>query len=486
MVKVLDHYAVVNRKPSITWVDSEFIEDRLSMDSFNDEYLKWKENCLLSSFFKMNKIKDIAKGINIGFTSKRNYQSEGIKFLNISNIEQFNFKLEDVKLISKEVHESLKKSQLECEDVLLTITGTIGDSVVVPSNFNEANISANIVAIRLKKTYDPYYLCAFFNSKWGKMQTKGSSKSNVWANLGVQQVKEIEVPIPSSEIQKHIGDKVRKAEKLREEAKRLKKEAEITLSNELNSNKTDRFNIKKEYIFINEKPNILYVSEELIDNTRIEAMFYKKEDLLIDSKLVEYKHGYRLLKDICMKITDGTHKTPNYREKGVTFISSKNILEDEIDFENVKYISEEEHKEISKRCNVECGDILFTKIGRIGYAKVVPNRLDAFSIFVSVALLKLKKEVDEYFLEVFLNSDYGKNQSKRLCKGANQPDFHLEDIGELKIPILPIEMQKEIGNKMRKVEELKCNIRNLIQQAKQDIEDLIEGNFDISKIKESN
>lgn len=485
-MKILQNYILINNKPSVIWLNSKFIEDRLSLDSFSDEYLKWKENCSLSSYYRMNKMKDIARGINIGFTSKRNYQLEGVKFLNISNIEQFNFKLEDIKFISNDVHENLKKSQLECGDILLTITGTIGDAVVVPSNFGKANISANIVAIRLKEEYNPYYLCTFFNSKYGKMQTKGSSKSNVWANLGVQQVKEIEVPIPSLQIQEYIGDKIRKAEELREEAKKLKKEAEIILNNELNINKTDRFNTKREYVFINDKPNILYVSEELIDSTRIESMFYKKEDLEIDSKLVEYRYGYKLLKDLCVKITDGTHKTPSYVEKGVTFISSKNILEDEIEFENVKYISEEEHRKISKRCNVEVGDILFTKIGRIGYAKVVPNKASTFSIFVSVALLKVKKEVDEYYLEVFLNSDYGKKQSNRLCKGSNQPDFHLEDIGNIKIPIIPIEMQKEIGNKMRKVEDLKYNIRVLIQQAKQDIEDLIEGNFDMSKIKENN
>ena len=485
-MRILEHYRIINSKPSIKWVNSEFIEDRLSMDSFSDDYLKWKDNCSLSSCFKMNKIKDIAKGVNIGFTSKRNYQTEGVKFLNISNIQQFNFKLQDVKFISRDVHESLKKSQLEYEDVLLTITGTIGDSVVVPSQFGEANISANIVAIRLSKLYDPYYLCTFFNSKYGKMQTKGSSKSNVWSNLGVQELREIEVPIPNCEIQKYIGDKIRKTEDLRLKVKKLKNEAEMLLIDELSRNKTNQFNKKKEYTFINNKPNILYVSEPLVDNSRIEATFYKRDDLELDSKLIHYEYGFKPLKELCTKITDGTHKTPNYIEAGVTFISSKNILDDEIDFENVKYISMEEHQEISKRSNVEAGDILFTKVGRIGYAKVVPNKDNNFSIFVSVSLLKLKKEIDPYYVEMFLNSNYGRSQSFRLCKGSNQPDFHLEDIGELKIPILPIDIQKKIGDKIRMIEEIKNLEKSLIKESKQDIEDLIEGNFDMSKIKETN
>ena len=171
------------------------------------------------------------------------------------------------------------------------------------------------------------------------------------------------------------------------------------------------------------------------------------------------------LKNLCTKITDGTHKTPDYKPEGIKFITAKNILEDGIDFEDVKYISKDEHNEISKRCKVEPGDMLFTKVGRIGYAKVVPANVPNFSIFVSVALLKLKGNVDSRFIEAFLNSKYGRIQSERLVKGSNQPDFHLEDIAEIKVPIPSPEIQKYIGDKVRKAEELREEAKKLKKEA---------------------
>ncbi|BCN30115.1 restriction endonuclease subunit S [Anaeromicropila herbilytica] len=490
------YYKILSKIPSAVLIDSKQIEDKIDPNYNNALYIEYLDNQYDVINYSVSKNGDIIEELT-DYTANGSFawlkdnvsysDNTGIPFVKIKNITDNGFDFNDLVYVDIDTYTKLKKSQLNGGELLFSKTGSVGLTLVVPKDCDKMSLADNIFKVIYKSDIDVHYVDAFYKSKYGKMWVKRLLQGGVQPTIIKESFRQIKIPIPSKEIQKYIGDKVRKAEELREEAKRLKKEAEEILNNELNKNKADRFNIKNEYIFINDKPNILYVSEELIDNTRIEAVFYKKEDLEIDSKLVEYKHGYKLLKDICVKITDGTHKTPTYIENGVTFISSKNILEDEIDFENVKYISKEEHKEISKRCNVEHGDLLFTKIGRIGYAKVVPDKLDTFSIFVSVALLKLKKKViDEYFLQVFLNSEYGKKQSKRLSKGSNQPDFHLEDIGQLKIPILPIEIQKEIGNKMRKVEELKYDVRVLIHEAKQDVEDLIEGNFDMSKIKKIN
>ncbi len=217
---------------------------------------------------------------------------------------------------------------------------------------------------------------------------------------------------------------------------------------------------------ISDMPSMVYVSPKMIDD-RVEASYYRKQYLDVDEKIVTFNNGFMYLKNLCTKITDGTHKTPDYKPEGIKFITAKNILEDGIDFEDVKYISKDEHNEISKRCKVEPGDMLFTKVGRIGYAKVVPANVPNFSIFVSVALLKLKGNVDSRFIEAFLNSKYGRIQSERLVKGSNQPDFHLEDIAEIKVPIPSPEIQKYIGDKVRKAEELREEAKRLKKEAEE-------------------
>lgn len=182
---------------------------------------------------------------------------------------------------------------------------------------------------------------------------------------------------------------------------------------------------------------------------------YQKElDLLNKSKF-----KLRELRELCIKITDGTHYTPNYVEEGVKFVSVKDIKENQIDFENTKYITTEEHKELIKRCNPEHGDILLTKVGTIGNACVIPETAPEFSIFVSVALLKPNKTIiNPYYLQICLSSEFAKMQMKRELKGIGVPDLHLENIAKIKIPV-PENLceQENIVKKMQEAYKNKSN-----------------------------
>ncbi len=103
----------------------------------------------------------------------------------------------------------------------------------------------------------------------------------------------------------------------------------------------------------------------------------------------------RRLADVCRSITDGTHFTPHYVESGVPFYSVENVTRD--DFVNTKFISENEHFNLIKRCRPERGDLLLTRIGDIGKAKLIDWDVNA-SIYVSLALIKLKPELNAQFV----------------------------------------------------------------------------------------
>ena len=93
----------------------------------------------------------------------------------------------------------------------------------------------------------------------------------------------------------------------------------------------------------------------------------------------------RRLGDVCLKITDRTHKTPQYLESGITFISAKNVVNGYLDFSDVKYISEKEYYEIQKRCNTEHGDVLLTKSGSLG-TPVIVDTDEPLGLFESLAV----------------------------------------------------------------------------------------------------
>jgi type I restriction enzyme S subunit len=172
---------------------------------------------------------------------------------------------------------------------------------------------------------------------------------------------------------------------------------------------------------------------------------------------------------ICHLITDGTHHTPSYKETGIPFISVKNISKGSIDFSDTKFISEEEHNELIKRCNPEFGDILLTKVGTTGIAKVV-DTARTFSIFVSVALLKFNQTLlNGKFLEFVINSPFVKKQSDDGTWGVGNKNLVLKTIMQFSIPIPPLAEQERIVTKLEKLmkfcDELEANIRQGITNA---------------------
>ena len=108
------------------------------------------------------------------------------------------------------------------------------------------------------------------------------------------------------------------------------------------------------------------------------------------------------LKHVCIKIVDGVHKTPEYENSGIPFISVNNFTRGKLDFSKTKFISKNSHIQLIKRCNPEKDDLILSKIGTLGQVDVIENEFE-FSIFVQLALLKLNKEkLIPIFLKYFL------------------------------------------------------------------------------------
>jgi type I restriction enzyme S subunit len=154
--------------------------------------------------------------------------------------------------------------------------------------------------------------------------------------------------------------------------------------------------------------------------------------------------------NLTSQITDGTHHTPTYVPAGVPFLSVKDLSSGRIDFSATRFISPEEHAELTRRCNPEAGDLLLTKIGTTGIAVLVDTNIP-FSIFVSVALLKLPiKEVGSY-LRVLMNSPFVKKQSEEGTEGVGNKNLVLRKISSFLLPVPPLAEQHRI---VAKVDEL--------------------------------
>lgn len=147
------------------------------------------------------------------------------------------------------------------------------------------------------------------------------------------------------------------------------------------------------------------------------------------------------LTDVCSKITDGTHKTPQYTSDGVEFLSAKDLKDGCIKWGSKKYISEEEHQQLIKRCNPELGDILMAKSGSLGSVATV-DREQEFSLFESLCLLKLDRNTaNSSYIEAMLATDAMQRKLLSKNKGVAIKHLHLIDIRSLRVPIPPLAMQ---------------------------------------------
>ena len=167
------------------------------------------------------------------------------------------------------------------------------------------------------------------------------------------------------------------------------------------------------------------------------------------------------LSEVAVKITDGTHTTPNYTDSGIPFLRVTDLTKSNT---SKKFISEEEHMKLIKRCHPQEGDVLYSKNGTIGVAKVVDWEGD-FSIFVSLALIKPRRElVDSRYLECFLNSDTAYEQATSRSKSGTVTNLHLVDIKTIQIPLPSLTKQQEVVAEIEAEQSLVSANRELVER----------------------
>ena len=173
------------------------------------------------------------------------------------------------------------------------------------------------------------------------------------------------------------------------------------------------------------------------------------------------------LDDITLLITDGAHHTPTYTFSGVPFLSVKDISSGFINLANTRFISKETHQKSIKRCHPEFNNILLTKVGTTGIAKVIDIDIE-FSIFVSLALLKFNKSlIYTYYLELLINSPLVKEKSAKNTQGVGNKNLVLKHIKNFVTPLPPLNEQHRI---VKKVAQLMKYCDDLEQQLTQGIE----------------
>ena len=147
---------------------------------------------------------------------------------------------------------------------------------------------------------------------------------------------------------------------------------------------------------------------------------------------------------ICTQVSDGPHFSPNYVDEGILFLSARNVRSDGWWLDDVKYISEFDYNEFCKRVLPQPGDVLYTKGGTTGIAKVVDLK-QRFQVWVHVAVLKIatSKAKSEY-VAYALNSIGCYEQSQLHTRGATNQDLGLTRLIKIWLALPPLAEQQGI------------------------------------------
>ncbi|MEY3894659.1 MAG: hypothetical protein RLZZ214_178 [Verrucomicrobiota bacterium] len=166
------------------------------------------------------------------------------------------------------------------------------------------------------------------------------------------------------------------------------------------------------------------------------------------------------LEEVTNRITDGTHLTPTFLGAGVPFIFVKNIRNGKIDFTTDKFISDQEHECLFRRCPVEPGDVLYTSVGATyGQAALIGN-FTKFGFQRHVAHLKPDhSKILPQFLGTVMQLPLVKNQADRWARGAAQPTINLKELREFRIPLPPLPLQRRFATIVESVERQKTRQR---------------------------
>ena len=239
-------------------------------------------------------------------------------------------------------------------------------------------------------------------------------------------------------------------------------------------NKEDLNNLKIKLPSIEEQQRIVKILDKAEEIRIKKKLANEKLDEFIDATFYDRfgnpeanEHSWDIVKleNVCNKITDGVHSKPVYTNIGIPFISVKDITTKKLLFEDCKFISEDDHYKYIKRCNPEYNDILYTKVGATYGRAAIVDTTKPFSLYVSVALLKPKKElINPLFLKAVLNTKYVKTQADKRIKGIGVPDLHLIEIKNFAIPLPPFEQQNQFAQIVHKVEAQKEKNQKVIEQ----------------------
>ena len=173
-----------------------------------------------NKIFENVKLGEFTNHVSSGATPKggqKVYITQGIPFIRSQNVMMNKIVYDDISYIPIEIHESMNRSKVLKNDVLLNITGaSIGRVAVYEGEDNMANVNQHVCIIRLKDDLKPVYVCNYIATNEFQNKIKNMNSGATREALNYDQIKNFIIPKPPIELQNEFAEIVNKIEKEKE------------------------------------------------------------------------------------------------------------------------------------------------------------------------------------------------------------------------------------------------------------------------------
>jgi type I restriction enzyme S subunit len=435
------------------------LQDRLDVSFYDPELIKFET--WLDSQKNSVPITEFCT-VTDGSHEVREYVDEGIPFLRITNIREDGINLDEDNLvfISKREHfEELFRSNLIEGDVLFTKTGTLGLTFVVPKDFGEANISADLALFRIssdkKNDLLPEYLSMFLKSEFFMKQVYKNLSGSSRDRIVLSNLKKLKIIKPSIEIQNDI---VKEINLLKAGAKKhLSNFNEFTeklkgsLSNIISYN-------------IHNKTNVFIVGSERV-NDRLDCLFNSPDYSRLQKELESNKYkDFSLIHAKTLDINTPM-KRNEVTENEILSFKYLDIGNTDKNLDTIKSYEEDLLINLPSRARqvTRTNDVLVPRpIGSTNTIITIPKDFNAQLYSTGFIGIHTNNYEDALILQTVLKSDIVQMQFKYLQSGSLQPEITPENFKDY--IILPLPNNTIKSNFIENIKKLKDDSLNEFKQ----------------------
>lgn len=350
------------------------------------------------------------------------------------------------------------------EAVVMTIIGAtpeiVGRAAIVRPNDPKCVTNQNVAVISTNGKFDPYFLTAYFQTKWGRDQVWRHSRRTEQVNLNCREVERILVPNPTAPTQEAIGNLVRDSFASADLCVHLYQMAQQLLEAELGLDKLT---------FL--KP-VGYIARfsDLETSRRSDAQHYQPRFKQLTDQISSFPSAR--VRDIRSLNRRGFQ--PIYVRNGqFDVVNSQHLGSKHIDYEGLQKTSTKAFAAASE-AHIQQNDLLIYTTGAyIGRTNVYLSDTPAMASN-HVNIVRLQPGIDTAYMTLVFQSIVGQFQTQKHSRGSAQAELYPSDIDRFIVPLLATDKQQAIGDLVRQSLVKQQESRKLLEQAKARVEQLIE------------